>query len=62
MEVVMEINFTNYVFVNGNIYSYGEEVETGKLFICIGNDAFRVKDEIPHTDEEVIKYIIKYNL
>ena len=48
--------------MNGKIYSYGEEVETGKLFICIGKDAFRVKEEIPHTDEEVIRYIIKYHL
>ena len=58
----MEVNFTNHVFVNGMIYSYGEEVETGKLFIRIGDNIFRVKDEIPHTDEEVIRYIIKYHL
>ena len=53
----MEVNFKNCVFVNGKIYSYGEEVETGELYINNDKDnVYRVKEKIPHTDEGVIKY------
>ena len=59
----MEVNFKNCVFVNGKIYSYGEEVETGELYINNDKDnVYRVKEKIPHTDEGVINYIINYHL